>query len=218
MDSLLERLICQLDTLIPFLALSREEAFRMVRARHSEWFSEEEERSLPETYAGYRTQVTHAAFLLGYSYFEAFLSDLARDVYARLPRMLPEKKELKFSEILECSHYQDVVSRMIEKEIRAVFSGTVDTIRDHFQEKLTLEWPPNDREAVVRASLLRNCIIHNMARADARLAQVSDYGVTNPIELTVADVHSMGTMARRVARHLYHEADEKFFSNDSIGD
>ena len=74
--ALLDRLISQLDTLISFLALSRKEVFNTIQSHHDQWFSADENDAVPDTYAVYQTQVTHGAFLLGYSYMEAFLGDL----------------------------------------------------------------------------------------------------------------------------------------------
>ena len=198
-DDLLVRLVSQLDTLVLFLALSREEAFTLIRQSESEWFSEEQRAAVPAQFGVYRTQVTHAAFLLGYSYFEAFLSDLVRRIYQRRPRMLPLDKELKFRELLGLRSYRKVLLKMIDKEVFALFHEPMQTILEYFERKLKLAWPPDSSEEMVRASLVRNCIVHNMARATPQLAAVSRYQAQQEIRLEVDEVHGMGIAARGVA-------------------
>ena len=51
----------------------------------------------------YKVQIIRSAFLLGYSYFEAFLADLIREIYCVRRTILPQEKALKFSEVLQCS-------------------------------------------------------------------------------------------------------------------
>lgn len=188
----------------------------MVSARHADWFSKNEQAVVPETYAAYRTQVVHAAFLLGYSYTEAFVADLAREIFRCHPRMLPKKKKLRFVDVLNNADYEGVLEHMIEKEIRGTFSQSMEKIIKYFDNKLGLVWPSGEAEQIVRASCLRNCIIHNMARVDAEMAKVGHYKVGDRIELQSGEIHSMGLRARSVARSLYAQADKKFFSNTSI--
>ena len=66
-DNLLQRLIGQLDALIPFLALSHNDVFKFIKRDHGVWFSKDAEKALPSAYSVYRKQITHGAFLLGYS-------------------------------------------------------------------------------------------------------------------------------------------------------
>jgi len=80
-ENLLDRLIGQLDTLIPFLEISRRSVFRLLRAKGYVWFYPDQRNAFPKTYQVYQKQVCHSALLLGFSYFEAFLADLIRQVY-----------------------------------------------------------------------------------------------------------------------------------------
>jgi hypothetical protein len=74
MENLYQRLIRQLDSLVPFLALARQEGFDLIRQDCEAWFRPEQLQALSDTYREYRCQISHAAFLLGYSYIEAYLS------------------------------------------------------------------------------------------------------------------------------------------------
>jgi len=73
METLYDRLIQQLDTLVPFLALSHKQVFDLIHRDNEEWFPEKQKSTLPDTLLSYQTQIAHSAFLLGYSYFEAFI-------------------------------------------------------------------------------------------------------------------------------------------------
>ncbi|MHC4398676.1 MAG: hypothetical protein ACYTG0_03255 [Planctomycetota bacterium] len=168
--NVLDRLISQLDTLVAFLALSREEVFNIIRRHHAQWFDEDNAEAIPDSYALYQTQVAHAAFVLGYSYAEAFLTDLIREIYAACPVALPRDKELKFRDVLERSTYNDVLGHMIDKEVLAVMYNSMDRIVAYSEDKFGLQWPSTDTDTIVEASLLRNCIVHNNAVTDSRLA------------------------------------------------
>lgn len=75
---MLDRLINQLDTLIPFLGLANEEIFTLIHNDTTNWFTLEQKTVIPDIYPAYQNQVSISAFLLGYSYFEAFIADLAK--------------------------------------------------------------------------------------------------------------------------------------------
>jgi hypothetical protein len=211
--TLVDRLIAQLDTLVAFLAISRQEVFEIIRQHHSQWFRPENEGAFPDSYALYQTQVAHAAFVLGYSYAEAFLADLIRDIYISRPVALPRDKELKFGDVLERSTYDEVLCCMIDKEVLAVMCNSMEKIIKYFEDKLGFQWPSSERDAIVEANLIRNCIVHNNAVADQRLAAHRERWTEGVrIELTSSDVHGFGIAARATARDLYRQADRKYFS------
>ncbi len=211
--NLLERLFSQLNTLVAFLALSREEAFAIIQEHHAQWFEEGDQEAIPDSYSVYRTQVAHAAFVLGYSYAEAFLADLIREAYFSRPVALPRDKDLKFRDILEHSTYDGVLECMIDKEVLAVMYNSMDKIIAYFEDKLRIQWPNSERAPIIEANLLRNCIVHNNAVVDSRLAgQSGRWAKGERIALTNSDVHGFGIVARATARHLYAQAERKFFS------
>jgi len=208
---LIDRLISQLNALVAFLALSRPEFFAIIKQHHAQWFAPEDEGALPESETIYQTQVAHAAFVLGYSYAEAFLADLIRDIYLSHPEALPRDKEIKFGDVLERSSYDEVFVYMIEKEVLAVMYSSMDKIIKYFEDRLGLQWPSSERAAIVKANLLRNCIIHNNAVADSRLAaNCTDWTEGAKIALSVSTVHEFGIVARATARDLYRQVEEKF--------
>lgn len=211
MNNLLNRVIDQFDTLIPFLAISHKDVFNLINKEKNIWFTPEQRASLPDSYTIYKTQITHSAFLLGYSFFEAFLTDLARQIYVSMPKMLPKEKQIKYSEILEIKNYKAVLEIMIEREIIDLFYKRIDEVIRYFEEKLNLKWPDNYKNDIVFASCLRNCIIHNLSRADDRLSQVSKYKIGDRIELSSSEVHEFGIKARDLVRNLFHQAVNRYF-------
>lgn len=213
MNHLYDRLVVQLDTLIPFLALTHREAFDLIGQRYPYWLPDEQQGSLPASYANYQTQVAHSAFLLGYSYYEAFLSDLARQIYTSNPAMLPPAKTLEFSEILERPEREQLLAYMVDKELLSIFYLSIEKVIECFQRKFTLKWPEHFVKPAVEASLLRNCIIHNNARVDSRLSERSKWKLGSDIKLTAAQVHDFGIIARRVCGELATQADNTSYRN-----
>lgn len=57
-----DRLIGQLDTLVPFLALAHREVFDVLSEKYAGWYPGEQQDTLPDTYESYCSQVAHAAF------------------------------------------------------------------------------------------------------------------------------------------------------------
>ena len=215
MKNLLNRLIEQLDALIPFLALAHEKVFNLLQRDQGIWFFAGNQQNLPKVYITYRKHIAHGAFLLGYGYSEAFLSDLIREIYMHNPHMLPDDKTLKFSELRKTKSHDDVLRIMIDKEIYAVFAQSMEDIADYFSKKFSLKWPDAEKPRLVEASLLRNCIIHNSAIADFRLtnATKNKYKEGYEIILEPSEVHSYGLVMRRVARDLWKRATKAFLNN-----
>lgn len=215
-DNLLERFIAQLDTLIPFLAISHREVFELMERERYIWIPQNQQDSFPNTYDIFSVQITHSGFLLGYSYFEVFLTSLIKDIYRINPKMLPKDKQLKFGEIAEINTFDGLVELMIEKEAVALFYQSMENIIKYFEEKLHLKWTDEEKARVVQGSLIRNCLLHNMSLADSRLAQVSNYKIGEEIKLYADDVHFFGIVARALARSLYKQATERYFDNTTM--
>lgn len=211
-DKSLTRFIGQLDTLIPFITLSYQDVFDLLQKEKDIWFIESQRRTIPETYEIYRIRVNHSAFLLGYSYFEVFLGELIKQIYLSKPQIQPKDKQLRFSEILETNTFEGIVELMIEKENLALFYQSMEKIIEYFETKLKLRWTDEHKEAIILASLLRNCIMHNMSQADSRLVQVSTtYVIGQEIQLKSSEIHSFGLKARILSRDLYKQAAERYF-------
>jgi hypothetical protein len=200
MQRLYDRFIEQLNSLVLFLALGNEEIFNLVWDRHTLWIPEKQASLVPSKLGTYQTQIAHAGFLLGYSYAEAFLNDVARQVYLTKPELLPGDEKLRFKDILGLSDYDNILRHMVETTLFLMLRGSMKEIIRHFEVVLDLHLADDDKQAMIEASMVRNCIIHRMAISDDRLAEFSSrWSRGKPIELNVGDVHAFGIVARRVA-------------------
>jgi len=203
-ENLAGHFIGQLDTLVAFLALAHDEVFEVVRSEYDNWVPSDQHSTLPNSFAIYQTQVSHAAFLLGFSYFEAFLTDVVHLIFRRRPVILPKDRKISFGEIMSGDPGRDVIEVLIEKEVQDVFfAKSFGDIAAYFDSRLNITWP--SISSIPKAKALRNCIIHNMARADARLAETDPtrWRVGDEIAMTPSEVHAFGLDARRFARELW---------------
>jgi hypothetical protein len=210
--NLFKRTIVQLDALVVFLALERDEVFSVLKQHEREWLPEPEAPYLPGDVNHYRLQVCHAAFLLGYSYIEAFLADLSREIYARYPQKLSPDKEVKYKELVGLGQSGDVFGLMIEREIRAVFARTMTEILEHMERRLDLPTSSELKLEAQRASLIRNCLLHNGATVERALAAHAGFALGAPIRLNQSDVHHFGAVARQLAGDLWETASAKYFN------
>ncbi len=208
LSEFLDRFITQLDSLVPFLALGHQEVYGVLQQNYSEWYTEDKQESLPDRFENYQIQVAHAAFLLGFSYFEAFLADITKEAFRRRPEALPKEKEMKFHELTGCASYEEVIEKMIEKETFSLFYGSFEKIGEYLKGKLHLPWSENPR--IIEAPLIRNCIIHNDSVVDQRLASASDLSIGHKITLNASDVHSFGIAVRELARNIDNKFEKRY--------
>jgi hypothetical protein len=211
MQRLYDRFIEQLDSLVLFLALGNEEVFRLVWHRHASWMPSDQSHLIPSKLESYRVQIAHAGFLLGYSYAESFLNDVARQIYLTRPELLPGEEKIRFKEILGLSDYDNVLRYMVETTLFLMLRGSMKEIIRHFEVVLQVQLAEDDKRAMIEASMIRNCIIHKMAIADDRLADFSPRWTRGePIALDVSDVHQFGIVARRVAELIRDQVGERY--------
>lgn len=208
MSEYLDRLITQLDSLVPFLALGHQEVYGVLKQNYPEWYTEDKQGSLPDRFDSYQTQVAHAAFLLGFSYVEAFLADITKEAFRRRPQALPKEKEMKFHELLDCGSYSEVIEKMIEKETFSLFYGSFEKIGGYLKDKLFLPWP--EKQEIMEAPLIRNCIIHNDSVVDQRLAAISNRSAGDRITLKASDVHNFGIDVRELAINMDEVFEQRY--------
>ena len=208
MSEHLNRLTSNLDSLVPFLALGHKEIYAVLRQNYPEWYEQDKQDSLPARLDSYQTQVAHAAFLLGFSYVEVFLADITKEAFRRRPELLPKDKQLRFSELLSCEGRRELIEMMIEKETLSLFYGSFETIGGYLKEKLSLPW--SKKQKIVEAPLIRNCIIHNDAVVDQRLASISGRRIGDRISLKASSVHEFGMAVRDLARNIDAEFERRY--------
>jgi hypothetical protein len=206
MTPLYDRLIQQLDSLVPFLALEHEAFFQVLQNNFRNWFPKSSEDNSTATLTSYKSQIAHGAFLLGYSYFEAYLFDLLKEVFKKHPEILPDNKTLGFKEILSRNAYDDILDLMIQKELGGLSRNSLKEIGNYLQQnKLKLHQGDFDK-IVIEGSLIRNCLVHNNSLADGKLAATSKYTIGDLIILTIGDINDFGVVARQLANKIDTEA------------
>ena len=211
---MLDRLISQLDTLVPFLGLAHDEIFQVIHDKNRDWFSSSQREALPETFTAYQGQVAVSAFLLGYSYFEAFIADLAKAILVSRPQLLPKDKNVSFGAVIDSGDYDILLGKIVEQQVLSVMYNSIEKVSEYFHKSLHIQWPEaTDEYTVVKASLIRNCFMHNGGIVDTRLSNVSGLTEGAEIEIAPADVHQYGINIRHFARNVYQQAESKHLNN-----
>lgn len=206
---LLDRLIEQLDSLISFMGLSHEEVFLLLQRERTPWFGESAD-SLPEAYATYRRQVIHSAFLLGYSYFESFLTDLLSEILYSRPAMLPKERKLSYSQIVMADSKDDILDLMVKRELLDLLYKNMADIVGELRDRYGFSIIPEQETELCKASLIRNCIMHNSSGADARLAAYGQFQEGEQFELTSGEVHDFGLMLRALVKRMFSETEQNY--------
>lgn len=197
-DRLHGRLIEQLDTLIPFLALSHREIFNILSEKYAGWYSADQQDTLPDTYDAYNCHIAHAAFLLGYSYAEAFVTDLMWWVYSKRRDLLPEDRTLKYAEVLSRADFENIIRHMIDCTI-----GDMNSLEKkllHLERRFSLQVPQPD--LMREAHIARNALVHNAGRINRDASASSRWRVGDRVTLSVTDVHDFGFMTREYTEEM----------------
>jgi phage pi2 protein 07 len=207
LENLRDQVIAQLDTLVPFLALSHEEIFDVLNAKYAEWYKDTKKTDLPETFPAYRYQVTHAAFLLGYSYVEAFVNDLIFEVYNARRDLIQDKKgeekrKLPFEEILKLHNFEEVIQRMIESILGEM--NSLEAKLNHLEK--TLKWSIPEIKDLIDAHVARHALIHNGGIVNRQQPAGSRWNFQDRIQYSEVEAHMFGITARELIRRLCDQA------------
>ena len=194
-DHLYIRLIGQFDSLIPFLGLTHEEIFLTLQENYTDWFSNKQQLILPDTFNQYSVQVSHAGFLLGYSYIEAFITDLIWEIFNARRDLLPKKNVLEFTDILSLENYEQIVIKMIDSTVGEMNSLEKKILR---LEKI-LGLRVTQSEKIIEGHIIRHALIHNSGRINRKQSPTAQWQLGDVIELTASDVHNFGLEAREYA-------------------
>jgi hypothetical protein len=160
MDELIARFGMQIDGLVPFLALAHDTIYDAISPELTPWYEPEEHPSILDHVELHQEQIAHAAFLLGYSYFEAFITDLIYEVYSQRSELLPPKEQLEYQAVLSAESLEDVLDTMIEQT-----TGSLNSLEKkllHLEKRFGVG---RDCPTLVReAHVARNALIHNSGR------------------------------------------------------
>ncbi|MHC4830105.1 MAG: hypothetical protein ACYTFT_07085 [Planctomycetota bacterium] len=207
MKEIYHRFLGQLDSVWVLLALSDKDVRDFVEQRHPERFPPDK----PEARKLYEVQIAHAGYLLGYSYAEAYFNDLAREIYLRTPSLLPPETKLRFKEVLAQPDMQGLIEHLVDSTLFQAFRGSASELIRHYDTHLGLPLEEENKRRIIEGSLIRNCLVHRRAIVDARLAAYSPrFTKGQAIELTIAETHDFGQMARKTAASMLERAEERY--------
>ena len=219
MTDIHSNLTLRLNYLIGLLDISSQQSYDKIKGHRILAEFDSVGEIYDNQYSIYRNQITTSAILLGYAYFEAFLSDLIILCLTKNPKILiPEgkaqikDKTITYQQLLLADSYEKLVKELIEKEVRNIMYKSMSEILDYLDKKLKLTWDKSINGEIIIANKIRNCCMHNNCIADKSLAKDSRFIEGNEIELTSSSVHSFGIQARQFSRELWDSAKLKYLS------
>jgi len=217
MSTLYTNLTLRLDYLIGLLDISSQESFDKIKEHKIMAEFESVGEIYNNQYTIYRNQITISAILLGYGYFEAFLSDLIILCLKKQPKILipdgksqSKDKTITYQQLLTADNYDSLVDELIKKEVRNIMYKSMPEILDYLKKKLKLEWDEQVNEAIAVANRIRNCCMHNNCIADKSLAKDPRFKEGQEIELNSGVVHGFGLKARQFTKELWVSAEKRF--------
>lgn len=217
MTDIHSNLTTRLNYLIGLLDISSQQSYDKIKGHKILAEFESVGNIYHNQYSIYRNQITISAILLGYAYFEAFLSDLMIICLTKNPKILiPEgktqikDKTITYQQLLLANSQEQLVKELIEKEVRNIMYKSMSEILDYLGRKLKLKWDASVNDEIVIANKIRNCCMHNNCIADKSLAKDPRFTEGSEIELSIGSVHSFGLKARQFTKQLWESAKSKY--------
>lgn len=147
MKDIYTNLTTRLDYLIGLLDIASEESFEKIKGHKALPAFDSVGEIYNNQYSIYKNQITISAILLGYAYFEAFLTDLMIICLSKNPKILiPQgknqnrEKNITYQQLLLADSYESLIKELIEKEVRNVMYKSMNEILDYLDKKLKLSW------------------------------------------------------------------------------
>lgn len=111
------------------------------------------------------------ALVHAYTLFENYITDIVRMRLQAHPEQVGLKKQFTVGELLSSASREDLLAKVVEKEVQQIMhlplTDIVKALRSRFGFR-TLSRRYD--HGLQRLSLVRNCLIHNAARVDRKLA------------------------------------------------
>jgi hypothetical protein len=156
------------------------------------------EKELPDFLHGLGVVYAYAAF-------ENYLSGIIATCLRAHPQLMGEKKQLLYAEVLGAATKKELVESLIGREVRDLSYLPITAVLDLMRKRFGFKGLKADYDMETRRiSLIRNCIVHNGAVAEATIADEypSQYKVGEAISLTLRDVdqaiHTLRTLAHAI--------------------
>ena len=197
--NILETFHKQLDDLSVFQILSQNSVYGYLKNNFRYSISPNSGLHLTVQYdfEKYQEFYFKSIFLLGYSYYEAFLYNIAF-------QCLQSKPEL-------CSGYnpKNFSDEKIQKELRKK-CWKFDEMKKYLKDTLKLKFEDKENLTLV-ASRIRNCFMHNNGIVDDKLSRSSKKFVKGKkIVLDNSIVNDFGLFVREFSQKMYEDAKSKY--------
>jgi hypothetical protein len=116
-----------------------------------------------------------------------------------------ERRQLLYGEVFDAATKEELVERLISREVRDLLYLPITAVLDLMRKRFGFKHLKADYDMETRRiSLIRNCIVHNGAMADATIAgeYPSQYKVAEAIGLTLRDVDQTILTLRGLAHSI----------------
>jgi hypothetical protein len=155
----------------------------------------------------YQMALVHA-----YTVFENYLSEVIRLRLRKHPALAGLGKQVVLSEIIESSSREELINDVVDREVKRLMYEPLIAILEALRSRLGFRTLTTVFDQQLQLlSLTRNCIIHNAARVDPRLAAVMpSASVDQRIEINLASV----SIAIRACRKFGAAIDSAFEALD----
>lgn len=105
---------------------------------------------------------------------------------------------------------------MVEQHVFSIMYDSIENITEYYSDKLHITWPKsNEDHSVVKASLIRNCYMHNGGIVDLRLHDKYGLELGSEIILDPSEVHGYGITIRQIAYEIYDQTKKKHLNNNA---
>jgi hypothetical protein len=190
-----ESLVNELDKIIGFLEVSDLSVFQLIKD-HDRFKSGFTIGSLyNNAYSEYQNHICMSALLLGFSFLENFLFEIATEVVDRNPELNKGKFTLEFIR-QNYNNLNNATSKEYVKKLR--FTEALQLLKRQYGPAFT-----GFHDDISLVNDIRNCIMHNSGLADNRLQNRYDIG--KKITLSAEVVNNLGLSAREFAQKLWCE-------------
>ena len=106
-----------------------------------------------------------------YGLFENYLIQILKERFSLHPKLLGINKTITIQELLDSKSKEEILEKKIDFEIRDIMYLPIVGILEKLRAKLGFKKLPYDFDIQVKKiSLIRNCLVHNGARVDIKLA------------------------------------------------
>ncbi|TRX46336.1 hypothetical protein FNH22_31150 [Fulvivirga sp. M361] len=120
-----------------------------------------------------------------------------------------KEKNISYLEFIQSESKEKLIDQLAEKEVRNVLYKSVDDLIKYCENRLGLIWTDDSKRELPRVSGIRNCLMHNNGKADAKLASISNYSIGDAITFKPGEVHGFGLMVRSLASELIRQFKEQ---------